>query len=71
MATLTLPKPDDNELLKFTGHSHLKTNYDIFGDAMLSEGETFRLLNYSDLDFNTQDDQGASTFKRWYDQNVI
>ena len=71
MATLTLPKPDDNELLKFTGHSHLKTNYDVFGDAMWDEGETFRLFNYSDLDFDTQDDQGASTFKRWYDQNVI
>ena len=70
MATLTLPKADDNELLKFTGHSHLKINSDQFGDAMWDEGRTFRLLDFKDLDANTQDDDSTSSFKRWYEQNV-
>ena len=70
MATLTLPKPDDNEFLKFTGHSHLKLNMDQFGDAMWDEGRTFRLMDFKDLDLDTQDDDSTSTFRRWYEQNV-
>jgi len=69
MATLSLPAPDDTEHLKNIGHNFLKVGYDEYGDIMWNEGRTFRLLDFKDLDFDTQDDDSQSTVRRWYEQH--
>ena len=68
MATLTLPKPDDNEYLKDIGMNFYKATNDTISEASWKEGETFRIMNLSDL---TGDNESNSIAKRFYDQTKV
>jgi hypothetical protein len=67
MATLTIPKPDDNEYLPSIGHNFIKINDDQNKEAMWNEGKTFGLLNWEDLPGGSE---GNSTAKRFYEQTI-
>ena len=65
MATLTIPKPDDNEYLKDIGMNYMSVTNNTVSEAAWREGETFRWMNFTDF---VGDDDSQSTGRRIYDQ---
>ena len=65
MATLTIPKPDDNEYLKDIGMNYMSVTNNTVSEAAWREGETFRWMNFTDF---VGDTESQSTARRIYDQ---
>ena len=54
MATLTIPKPDDNEYLKDIGMNYMSVTNNTVSEAAWREGETFRWMNFTDFVGDTE-----------------